>query len=315
MILTVTLNAAIDKRYEINDFQIGKVNRVGECTYSAGGKGLNVARVAAIAGEEVVATGFVGGHTGSLIEQKARESGIETDFIHIEGESRTCINIFDTASMTQTEILEGGATVTESDIERMIDKYYRLLKRADIVTISGSVPNGVGSSVYRTMISLAKKAGKPVLLDTSGSLLRDCITAAPTLIKPNQDEIEQLIEKKIETREELIDQGLKLHEKGISYIIISLGAEGSVMISPSGVYQAEVPEVKVVNTVGCGDSMLAGFAVGLRKHWEDEEILRAASAISAANAMRAETGFYLPKDYKAIYHEVKITKIKHGSVN
>jgi tagatose 6-phosphate kinase len=310
MILTVTLNAAIDKRYEINNLQLGKVNRVSKYTFSAGGKGLNVSRVAAIAGEEVVATGFVGGHTGSLIEQKARECGFETDFIHIEGESRTCINILDTSDMTQTEILEGGEPVKDYDIERMLDKYSQLLKRAHVVTISGSVPVGVGSNVYKTMITLAKAADIPVLLDTSGQLLRDSISAAPTLIKANQDEIEQLFGRKIQAQEELKNQGLKLQEQGIRYIAITLGAKGSIMISPSGIYQAIVPRVKVVNTVGCGDSMLAGFAVGLKKHWEDEEILRAASAISAANAMRVETGFYLPEDYQSIYQEVKIIKIQ-----
>lgn len=310
MILTVTLNAAIDKRYEINNLQLGKVNRVSKCTFSAGGKGLNVARVAAIAGEEVIATGFVGGHTGSLIEQKAREGGLQTDFVHIEGESRTCINVLDTSDMTQTEILEGGEPVTDYDIERMLDKYSQLLKRASIVTISGSVPIGVDSDVYKTMISLAKAADISVLLDTSGQLLKDCISAAPTLIKPNQDEIEQLFGQKIHAQEELIIQGLKLQKQGIRYIVISLGAKGSIMISPSGIFQATVPKVKAVNTVGCGDSMLAGFAVGLKKRWEDEEILRIASAISSANAMRMETGFYVPEDYQSIYHEVNITKIK-----
>ena len=310
MIITVTLNAAVDKRYEINNLQIGKVNRVNKCTYAAGGKGLNVARVATIAGEKVVATGFVGGHTGNLIEQSAREGGIETDFVHIEGESRICINILDTFNMTQTEVLEGGTSVTGDDLDRMLHRYTQLLERADIVTISGSVPKGASSQVYQTMIGLAKSAKIAVLLDTSGQLLEDCIEAAPTLIKPNQDEIEQLFGQSINDREELIDKGLELQKKGIPYVVISLGGDGSIMISPSGVYEARVPDIEVVNTVGCGDAMLAGFAVGLKRHWEEEEILRFASSIAAANAMRVETGFYLPEDLKNLYHKIKINKIK-----
>jgi len=309
MIITVTLNAAIDKRYEVNDFKIGNVNRVSRCTYAAGGKGINVARVAIIAGEDVTATGFVGGHAGALIEQSAGESGIKTDFVHVEGESRTCINMMDTITKEQTELLEGGETVSEDSQKRMLEKYEQLLKKADVITISGSVPKGVNSDLYIKMIEKARFANVPVLLDTSGQLLKDCLKAKPTLIKPNQDEMEQLLGGKITCEEELIQKGMELREKGIEYVVISLGGEGSLLLSPQGIYKARVPKLEVVNTVGCGDSMLAGFAIGFAKRLKPEEALRFASAISAANALQRETGFYLKEDFERIYPQISIAKI------
>ena len=313
MIITISLNAAIDKRYEIDHLKIGQVNRVDKCIYAAGGKGINVARVVKIAGENVIATGFVGGHTGNLIEQSAHECGLETDFIHVDGESRTCINILDTVTKIQTEILEGGENISMDDQERMLEKYEALLKSAKVITISGSVPKGINSKMYQEMISLAKTANIPVLLDTSGQLLKDCIQVAPTLIKPNQDEMEQLFGKKITNEEELIEKGLELYKKGIAYVVISLGSDGSILISPSGVYKAIVPKIEAVNTVGCGDTMIAGFAVGLLKNWEDEHILQFASAISAANALRVETGFYLQEDFTNLYQKIIINKIHNNS--
>ncbi len=311
MIITVSLNAAIDKRYEIDHFKTGQVNRVSKCTYAAGGKGINVARVVKIAGEKVIATGFVGGHTGNLIEQSAREFGLETDFIHVKGESRTCTNILDTSLKTQTEILEGGENISIHDQESMLEKYKKLLNIASIITISGSVPKGINSKIYKEMISLSKAANIPVLLDTSGQLLKDCIEVAPTLIKPNLEEMEQLFGKIIINEEELIDKGLELNKKGITYVVISLGAEGSILISPSGIYKADVPNIEAVNTVGCGDSMIAGFAVGLIKNWKDERILRFASAVSAANALRIETGYYLQEDFTNLYQKIIIHKINY----
>lgn len=309
MIVTVTLNAAIDKRYQVEKMEVGQVNRVKSCRFSAGGKGLNVSRVAVIAGEDVTATGFVGGHNGALLEELAEKDGIHTDFVHTSGETRSCINIKDLDTGEQTELLEGGEPVMPEQAVKMKEKYKKLLEKAEVVTISGSVPKGVEEDIYMQLIQIARDALIPVLLDTSGKQLEQCIEAKPTLIKPNQDEIKQLTGKEELSREELIETALYLRNKGISYVVVSLGKKGSLMAAPSGVYQAEVPKIAAVNTVGCGDSMLAGFAIGIKNRWEDKEILRFASAISAANAMQEATGFYEQKDFEAIYKKIQITEV------
>ena len=146
MILTVTLNAAIDKRYVVENFRLGEVNRVKECAYTPGGKGLNVSKPAAIAGEEVVATGFVGGHAGNYIEEALKPFGIQSEFYHLEAESRSCINIWDETNRVQTEFLEPGFTVTEEQFQGFLKKFRNLVKQADVIAMSGSVPKGLDGS-------------------------------------------------------------------------------------------------------------------------------------------------------------------------
>ena len=143
MILTVTLNAAIDKRYVVDGFQVGEVNRVKECAYTPGGKGLNVSKPASIAGAEVVATGFVGGHAGHYIEDSLKPFGIRSEFYHLADESRSCINIWDEVNHVQTEFLEPGFTVTEEDFANFEEKFKGLVAKADVVSMSGSVPKGL----------------------------------------------------------------------------------------------------------------------------------------------------------------------------
>lgn len=310
MILTVTLNAAIDKRYVVEDFKSGAVFRIKECSYSAGGKGLNVARVASIAGEDVLATGFVGGHAGNYIIEQLEAQGIANDFLHISGESRSCINIYDEINETQTEFLEPGLYVTDENKEAMLNKYKHLLNNCSVVAISGSVPNGVDSKLYKDMITSAKQQNKKVLLDTSGTILREAIEVKPSLIKPNTDEIKLLAGRELVEEKDLIELTEELQASGIEIVVISCGADGSIIACDEGVYRAYVPEVKAINTVGCGDSMIAGFAIGLRKNMKMVDIIKLSSAISAANAMRIETGFYLKEDMEAILPHVKVLKVK-----
>ncbi len=306
MILTVTLNAAIDKRYVVEKFETGSVNRVKECSYSAGGKGLNVSRVAVIAGEEVTATGFVGGHAGNYIAQTLDGQNIKGDFVHISGESRSCINIYDEATHTQTEFLEPGVFVTDADKENMLVKFIELIKDCSVVAISGSVPKGVDSSLYKAMIEIAKQYKKKVILDTSGKLLEECIEAKPTMIKPNMDEIKVLAGKDIKTQDELIEAAINIQKTGIEVVVISCGANGSLIACEEGVYRALVPRIDAVNTVGCGDSMIAGFAVGFSRGMNMVDTIQLASAISAANAIRMETGFFTMEDMKQLLPRIKV---------
>lgn len=309
MILTVTLNAAIDKRYVVENFRTGEVNRVRECSYVPGGKGLNVSKPAAIYGAEVVATGFVGGHAGNYIEEALKPFGIKGDFYHVEAESRSCINIWDEVNHVQTEFLEPGFTLTEDDFLGFEKKFTELVRSADVVSMSGSVPKGLDGTAYQRLVRIAKEAGKPVILDTSGKLLEMGIEAAPTLIKPNIDEIRMLTGKDCEDIRDIIEAARAIHAKGVEIVAVSLGADGSLAVGEDGVFRAKVPKIDAVNTVGCGDSMIAGFALGLSEGLSLEETLRRASAISAAAAMREETGFFVMEDMEALLPQIEITKL------
>lgn len=309
MILTVTANAAIDKRYVVDAFDVGEVNRVKSCAPTAGGKGLNVARVAHLVGADVTATGFLGGHAGKFIEERVMQQEIKSEFVWCEGESRTCINIWDEAKMQQTEFLEPGFVVTEDDCERLIKKIKTLLPKCKVLTISGSVPKGADASLYKKIIREAKKEGIPVLLDTSGTLLKECVEECPTLLKPNVDEIRGFTGRPMNSREELLIAARELHQKGVEIVAVSLGGEGSLVACKEGVFEVKVPHIDAVNTVGCGDSMIAGFAVGIARGAKIEEILRLASAVSAANAMRMETGFIVKEDMEELLPRIQITKL------
>lgn len=309
MIVTVTLNAAIDKRYVVDGFQVGEVNRVKECSYTPGGKGLNVSKPAAIAGAKVVATGFVGGHAGNYIEDELKPFGIESAFYHMKEESRSCINIWDSVNKVQTEFLEPGFTVTEADFEGFVQQFTELVKEADVIAMSGSVPKGLDGKAYQRLVHIVKDAGKKVILDTSGKLLEAGIEAKPTMIKPNIDEIRMLTGNQCNDLTEIIEAAKQIQKSGVEIVAVSLGKDGSIVACEEGIYRAIVPKIDAVNTVGCGDSMIAGFALGLSEELSVKETLRKASAISAAAALREETGFFVMEDMEQIFPKVEIKNI------
>lgn len=309
MILTVTLNAAIDKRYVVEGFRTGEVNRVKECTYVPGGKGLNVSKPVSIYGAEVVATGFAGGHAGAYIEDALKPFGIRSAFYHVDAESRSCINIWDEVNQVQTEFLEPGFTLTEEDFAGFEAKFRQLVQEAKVVAMSGSVPKGLDGTAYQRLVKIVKDAGIPVILDTSGKLLEMGIEAIPTMIKPNIDEIRMLTGKRCDDISEIIEAARAIHERGVKIVAVSLGADGSLAVGDDGIFRARVPKIDAVNTVGCGDSMIAGFALGLSKGLPLEETLRLASAISAAAAMREETGFFVMEDMEKLLPQIEITRL------
>ena len=309
MIYTITFNPALDYIVKMDDFNLGHVNRSSCESVYAGGKGLNVSKPASIYGAEVVATGFVGGHAGNYIEEALKPFGIKGDFYHVDAESRSCINIWDEVNHVQTEFLEPGFTLTEEDFQGFEEKFRELVKDADVVSMSGSVPKGLDGTAYQRLVRIVKEAGKPVILDTSGKLLEMGIEACPTLIKPNIDEIRMLTGKQCDDIQDIIEAAKTIHEKGVEIVAVSLGADGSLAVGKDGIFRAVVPKIDAVNTVGCGDSMIAGFALGLSQGLSLEETLRSASAISAASAMREETGFFVMEDMEKLLPLIRIKKL------
>ena len=309
MILTVTLNTSIDKLYLMSDVRPETVMRVKEVHNTAGGKGLNVSRVAGKLGEEVVATGFVGGFNGKYLESLVDTRLVRCAFTHVEAETRSCINIWDLSDGRSTEYLEPGAPVTGEDVSRFLADFDRELPQADVVTISGSIPGGAPEDIYCDLIRRCRGAGIPVLVDTSGSRLVSAVREKPYLIKPNEDEIAQLTGRTFAGREEAARALMDLHEGGIPYVVLSLGAEGALLACDRGVFHGKAPEITPRNTVGCGDSMLAGFAVGFARRLPWVETFRIALAVSAASALSLFTGHFEPSDFDPLYPGVTIQKI------
>lgn len=310
MIATVTLNVAIDKAYVIEKLEHGTVMRVKKCTNTPGGKGLNVAKVAKLCGEEVLATGFAGGFNGKSVISMLNACDVPNKFVEVKNETRCCINILAEDDNSSTEFLEPGAPVSEEEVENFLKVFDEILCDADVITISGSAPKGVDSKIYARLIELCHKKEVPVCLDTSGQLLEEGIKVLPTLIKPNTDEISAFLNVKVESDEDVMAGAIKLHEMGIPYVVISLGSKGALLVCDKGIYRGMPPKITPVNTVGCGDSMLAAFAVGIKKGLEPDEMMKEAVAVSAANALSMATGHFEKPDYEMILPGVVVEKIK-----
>ena len=308
MITTITLNASIDKAYFLdNEISPGSVMRVKKFRNSAGGKGINVARVISQCGEEVKATGLVGGYNGECLKDLLKKDKVCGDFISIGGETRCCINVLDYKNES-TEFLEPGPYVTDAEIDEFINKLEEITSESRVVTISGSAPNGVDATIYEKIINYLKKIDKKVILDTSGDFLKNGINAAPTMVKPNKEELENLFGKQIEDTDDYEKCAQYLMRKGIKYVVISLGGEGSLLYCEDGVYKATPPNVVALNTVGCGDSMVGAFAIGLDKEKSPDEMLKFASAVATANAMSQDTGSFDKEILQEIIDNTKVEK-------
>ena len=306
MILTVTLNASIDKLYLVEKLAPYSVSRVQEVVNTAGGKGLNVSRVAALAGGHVTAMGFVGGYNGQLFQSLITTPGITPAFTQVQGETRCCINVRDRETNQSTEFLEPGNPVSQGELERFLADYQSQLEQAEVVAISGSMPKGVPGDFYATLCRLAKAQGKKVIVDSSGSALREALPGGPDLVKPNDEELCQLTGQDTSTVEGCIQAAQSLRALGAGAVAVSRGKDGVLVVSPQGVYQGRPPRIQVVNTVGCGDSMVAGFATGFAQGWELPQVIRYAVAISAANALTKETGCFQPEDLERLLPQVAV---------
>lgn len=290
MILTITTNPAIDKVYSVSDYKIGGVFRPDSMTETAGGKGLNVARVASLLGEEVTATGFIGGSTGEFIERGVKEQGILSRFVHINGISRICIAVMDKKNNTSTEILEPGPMVSEDEINRFIEQYKALLDECDIVTASGSLPEGAPVDFYRCLIEEARTKGKKFILDTSGKYFKAGVEGLPFMIKPNVEEMEKVLGRPLESIKDKAEALMEFKEMGITLPCMTLGKDGAIAYLSDGAYHFTAPELKVVNTVGSGDSFIAGCASGLNRGIGYLESVRLGMACGMANTQFFKTG-------------------------
>lgn len=309
MIAAFTLNVSIDRRYVVANSAMNKVNRVQECHYTAGGKGINVARTIHALKEKVIAGGIAGGYSGNYILHRLDEEGISHHFTRVEGESRSCINIYDTETCTQTEYLEPGLIVSAEEQERFFFDYAQLLDRCSVLTLSGSLPGGMEANTYAKLILKANMAKKPVLLDTSGQALVEAISSRPNYIKPNKDEISSLTGCDSDDENLLARAAQNLYQEGLERVVVSMGSRGALMVCSEGVFRGQPPRVKAVNTVGCGDSMTAAFAVATLHGMCAEESMRLAIAVSCASALSPTTGGLRQEDLEQVKPGVRIWKL------
>lgn len=309
VITTVTLNASIDKAYHISTpLTKGTVMRVAECEDSAGGKGLNAARAVATCGEPVLATGFVGGNNGRYLCELVAKDGIRERFVRVKNETRCCINVLEPDG-NSTEFLEPGRPIVQAELDEMRSTLSELAKQSDVVILSGSAPEGAGSDVYVSLVYLVREAGKPVILDASGDYLVQGIRALPTMVKPNIDEIGQLLGRKVEGVNEVVRAARELHERGIEIVVVSLGAAGAIMACDEGVFRGHAPKIQSVNSVGAGDTMVGSFAVAIARGMEAPECLRFAMSRASASCLSPHTGRFDPAMADKLFQETTVESV------
>lgn len=308
MITTITFNPSIDRMYRVSSMNIGEVQRVVSAKATAGGKGINVTKVCKILQEEPLAMGFLGGYNGEFIKEELRKLDIKNKFTKINQETRNCLNII-TDDKVSTEFLEKGPILEDGDLEKFENDIKEVMKSTKILVASGSYCQNIPLDYYEKIGNLCRENNVKFILDTSGEALKVALKSKPYLIKPNTDEIKQLLNIDIESRDEVISAGKKLIEMGAENVCISLGKDGMIYLNAEEVYEAKVPKIEAVNTVGSGDSTIAGFSVGILRGYEIKELLKLSNACGISNALNIETGFVSLEEVEKYKDLVKVTKL------
>ncbi len=311
MIITVTLNAAIDKTLAVPNFRLGRRHRAVEQTSMAGGKGVNVARALKSLGQPVIATGVAGGPNGTRIIEQLTEEAILNDFVRIREESRMSTAVVDPTSGEQTEINERGPLVTEAELELFVDKLLYLAKGAEICVFSGSLPRGVEADVYARLVTELRKLGVTTILDSEGDAMLLGTRAEPTIVSPNELEAEELVGHEFSDDQ---DRLTGLHE------IAELGAREVIMTRASGclallgeterlLYRATLDPLEPISAVGSGDAFLAGYVAARYGGKPAEECVRFGVACGAESTQHFGAGVLDPREVERLVPDVRVESL------
>ena len=280
MIYTLTLNPSVDYIVQLESFHLGDLNRSrGEAKFP-GGKGINVSRVLKNLGVSSNALGFVGGFTGKYIEDYLHDEQVQTNFVHVNGDSRINIKL---KTDKETEINGSGPRILEEDFQLLKEKIARLTED-DVLVLAGSIPSTLPKNTYQELVKVCVESGAGFIVDAEGDLLKNVLPYHPLLIKPNHHELGELFDTTLSNCEEVIPFGKKLIEAGAINIIVSMADKGAVLINKDTVLIADVPKGQVKNSVGAGDSMVAGFIAAYQQTHDLKEAFRYSVASGSATA-------------------------------
>jgi len=310
VIITVTLNPALDKTLTIPGFALDAVNRVVSGRLDAGGKGVNVSKVLKSLGIESLATGFLGGATGAMIADALERLQIPSEFVYTAGETRTNLKVFDPKNHTYTDLNEPGAAVSADDLTRLRKKLCDRAAPGDTVLFAGSLPSGVPADVPAAWAAELKARGVLVAVDQDGEALREMIKTRPFFIKPNEHELRELMALPDTEIVTLCSAAWALVRHGVRHVAVSLGEKGALFADADGILLARGPRVEAVSTVGAGDALTAAYLCALARESPREDAARI--AIAAATAKVTCPGSS-PPAREAV--EALIPKIKIQTIN
>jgi 1-phosphofructokinase/tagatose 6-phosphate kinase len=313
VIVTVTVNAALDRTLTVPVFQLGFRHRSSEVLTLAGGKGINVARALKTLEVPVVATGLTGGRTGTRIVEELTSEAILNDFVRIADESRTSTAVVDPTGGTYTEINEWGPEVTASELETLMEKLHYLSQGADFVVLAGSLPRKVPTSFYADAVRDLARRDVRVVLDSEGEPLQLGVEAAPFLVSPNQREAEQLVGQELEDDDDFLMALDAIAEMGPRNVLVTL-ENGCFALLRFGRktrrIRAFAPRVEPVSAVGSGDVLVAQFLAGVVAELKPEETLREAVAAGTASVLELGAGRFDPQRAATFAAEVELTELQ-----
>ena len=305
MIYTITFNPAVDLVIQVQNCQLGRLNRsIGE-EYVAGGKGINMSVVLKRLGVDNIATGFLGGFSGKYIEEFLEKEGIKPQFISVEGTTRINVKV---KGEVETEINAAGPTVDAEKFQQLVRYLEDYLQEEDIVFLAGNTAPGLDETSYVAIAKLCYARGVKLVLDTTKASLLACLPYHPFIIKPNQHELEELFGVSIQTQDEIIHYAFQLQEKGARNVLISCGGEGAFLVSETGqVFTSNTPKGALVNSVGAGDSMLAGFMAKYMETNDFRKSLKQGAASGSATAF--SVGIATRELIEVLIPQIEITEI------
>lgn len=282
MIYTVTFNPALDYVIAVDHFVPGKINRTKEETIVCGGKGINVSTLLANLGYETTALGFVAGFTGEEIVRRCQKAGLHSDFIRVkEGMSRINVKM---KSDEETEINGKGPSITEKDVALLLEQLDEL-NSGDILVLSGSIPASISSGIYREIMERLSRRGIQIAVDAEKALLMEVLPLHPFLIKPNNHELAAMLDLALETKEDILNAAKELQTRGARNVLVSMAGDGALLLTENGeVYEEGVCRGTLINSVGAGDSMVAGFLAGYLKTGDYGYALKLGTASGGATA-------------------------------
>lgn len=282
VIYTVTFNPSLDYIVSVKDFRPGMTNRTSSELMLAGGKGINVSIVLGNLGIKSTALGFIAGFTGDEIVRRLHNGGINSEFIKInDGISRINIKL---KSIDGTEINGQGPHIDSSHIEQLMNRLRRL-ESGDVLVLAGSIPAGISDNIYKDIMDMLKDKGVQIVVDATSRLLTNVLEYNPFFIKPNQHELGDIFNVTLNTQEEVIPYALELKKMGAVYVCVSMGGKGAILVADDGnVYKAKAPDGILKNSVGAGDSLVAGFLSGWIEKKDYEYAFRKGVATGSASA-------------------------------